>query len=387
VTVSRDSKSRILIFVRRAGRPSRLRAKVPIIFVTLFAAFMIPAFVSNVHAATCPPGNCQVQVGSNVPSVDGNIWVEIDNNTSNVVPLPQTFNFGYNSTHTITVLNATFTGASTAGHYVWKEWANYYGTTTPGTIVWTTSPTIRICPGNQCVPNGDIYNYTGTGGFTAVFDKQYKTSISFTDAIGGSLAPNPVSLTLQPQGNGSPITLTSYTNQYVSASNYTVSSAQWEGATIEPAVGSEMINLANGPATVTVSLQAYPETIQIVDMNNNPVSGANVTVSFVNGTGTSKNYITDHNGNVHLGDVPLPTGTGSFGVTVRYQNQEFGPYTPTVTGSSTVTLQIAASSSSPNTTTTAIVLLAIFGIALFMILLAIKVRKPAAPPQIGAANP
>lgn len=312
------------------------------------------------------------------------IWVEIDNNTSNRVPLPQTFSFSYNTTHTITVLNNTFTGSSTAGHYVWKEWANYYGTSSPGTVVWTTNQMVRVCPGNQCVPNGVIYNYTGTASLTAVFDKQYSATLSFTDASGNPLHPNPSSLTLAPQGGGTSVTINSYSGQYVSAQNYTVSSALWEGATIGPASGSELVNLANGPATATISLQAYPATIQIVDVNNNPVSGANVTVSFVNGTNISRSFISDRSGNVHLGDVPFP---GSFGVTVRYQNQAFGPYSSNVIGNPTVTLQISANSSpTTNTTTTAIVLLAIFGIAFFMILLAIKVRKPAAPPSIGAAN-
>jgi hypothetical protein len=285
-------------------------------------------------------------------------------------------NFAYGTNHTIAILNSnnTFTGQSTQGHYVWKEWDNYYGTAFQ--TKWTANTNLNIGPIH--------YNYTSSVGFTAVFDKQYSATLSFTDINGSPLSPNPASLTLVPKAGGASVTINSYSGQYVSGNNYTVQSAVWEGATVGPTVGNEFVNLANGPASATISLQAYPATVHIVDASNNPVSGANVTVTFVNGTSISRSFISDSSGNVHLGDVPFP---GSFGVLVHYQNQQFGPYSSSVVGSPIVTLQISASSSSPNTTTTAIVLLAIFGIALFMILLAIKVRRPAAPPQIGAANP
>lgn len=363
-----------------------------IMFLALLASLLVPIWIGHVYATSCPPGNCVIQINSNVPSSDGTIWIQIDNgtysaNTGNycqtnscMIPLPQgtppTLNFAYSTNHTLTVVNSnrTFTGQATQGHYVWKEWDNYYGTGFQ--TKWTANPSLNIGPVQ--------FNYTGSVGFTAVFDKQYATTLSFTDVNGSPLSPNPSSLTLLPKSGGTSLTINSYSGQYVSADNYTVQSATWEGATIGPAVGNEAVNLANGPTSSTISLQAYPATVHITDINNNAVSGANVTITFVNGTSTVRSFISDSNGNVHLGDVPYP---GSFGVMVHYQNQQFGPYSSSVVGSPIVTLQISASSSSPNTTTTAIVLLAIFGIALFMILLAIKVRKPVAPPQIGASNP
>ena len=369
-----------------------MKVKARIFFLTLLVLMIAPIWTGNVYASSCPPGSCSVQANSNVPPSDGTIWIQIDNgtysaNTGNycqtnscTVPLtqgsPPTFSFGYGTNHTLTVLNAntTFTGQTTQGHYVWKEWDNYYGTSFQ--TKWTANTHLNFGPVQ--------YNYTGTVGFTAVFDKQYATTLSFTDVNGSPLSPSPASLTLVPQTSGTPVTITGYSGQYVSANNYTVQSAVWEGATIGPATGNEFVNIANGPTSTTIALEAYPATIHITDINNNPVSGANVTVTFVNGTSTIRSYATDHNGDVHLGDVPFP---GSFGVIIHYQNQQFGPYSSSVVGAPIVTIQIAASSSSPNTTTTAIVLLAIFGIAFFMILLAIKVRKPAAPPQIGASNP
>lgn len=355
-----------------------MKARAPVIFLTLLASFLVPLMIGNVQAASCPPGNCQVTVNANVPSSDGTIYVEVDNNTSNVVALPQTFSFPYNTTHTLTVLNSTsFTGATTGGHYVWKDWANYYGTSVcPGNqCVWTSNPTVRICPGNQCVPNGIIYNYTGPAQLTAVFDKQFKTTISFTDIQGNPLTPAPTNLTLSGPTVGS-LTISTYSGQYVSADNYTVVSAYWEGTKISPTTNSETVNLANGPATTTISLQAYPATILIVDNNNNPVQGATVTITFVNSTSLS--YISNNKGMINLGDIP----GGSFGATVHYQNQAYGPYSLTAIGTPTNTIQVNGGST-PTSTTTAVVLLAIFGIAFFLILLAIKVRRPAAPPRIS----
>jgi hypothetical protein len=354
-----------------------VKARAPVILLILLASLLVPIMIGSVQAASCPPGNCQVSVNTNVPTSDGTIYVEVDNNTSNIVALPQTFSFPYNTTHTLTVLNSTsFTGASTGGHYVWKDWANYYGTNVcPGNqCVWTNNPTVRICPGNQCVPNGIIYNYTGPAQLTAVFDKQYKATLSFTDVQGNPLTPAPTNLTLQGPTVGSQ-TISTYSGQYLSADNYTVVGAYWEGVRINPTSTTETVNLANGPATTTISLQAYPATILIVDSNNNPVQGASVTITFANST--TLTYTSNSKGLVNLGDIP----GGSFHATANYQNQAYGPYSLTAIGNPTNTITVNAGSTT-TTTTTAIVLLAIFGIAFFLILLAIKVKRPAAPPRI-----
>jgi hypothetical protein len=363
-----------------------VKARAPVILLTLLASFLVPIMIGTVYATSGCTTGCQVTVSSNLPSSDGTIWIRIDNGTGTycssnqcTVSLPPasppTFTFANNTIHTITVLNGTFTGSSTGGHYVWKEWANYYGTTNP--FVWTTSQMLRIpIAGSN---GGILYNYTGTAGFTAVFDKQYAASLSFVDAKGNPLSPGPASVTLQGQTSGTSV-ITSYSGQYISADLYTVTSAHWEGADIPPTTTTQTIDLTNGPATVTIALKAYPATIQVIDNNNHPVLGANVTITFVNGTITSRSYMSDSSGNVHLGDIPYP---GSFGLTVRYQNQQYGPYSPDAATNSTYTVQVNAGSSTP-TTGTAIVLLVIFGIAFFLILLAIKVRKPPAPPKISA---
>ena len=354
-----------------------MKRRAPAIILALLASFLVPIMIGNVYASGCTTA-CQVTVNSNVPAADGTIWIKIDNGTGTycsgnpcTVALPQstppTFNFANNTIHTITVLNNTFTGPSTQGHYIWKEWANYYGTSSQ--TKWTSNTMIVIGP--------ILYNYTGTAGFTTVFDRQYPATLSFTDVKGNPLSPSPVSLTLQGRATGT-TTITGYSGQYVSADLYTVTSALWEGTSIL-ANSTETLDLTNGPATATISLRAYPATVLIVDNNNNPVSGANVTITFVNGTVTSKTYVSGSNGKVNLGDIPDP---GSYGVTVHYQNQVYGPYSVTQTNNPTYTIKVSASTPA-TTTTTAIVLLAIFGIAFFLILLAIRVRKPAAPPTIS----
>ncbi len=352
-----------------------MKARAPLILFALLASFLVPIMIGNVYATSGCTSGCQATVTSNVPASDGTIWVQIYNGTGPgcssspcTVPLnpnsPPTYTFANDTTLTIQVLNTTFTGQSTQGHYVWKEWANYYGTSSQ--FVRTASQTLII--------HQILYNYTGTAAFTAVFDKQYSATLSFTDVAGNPLNPAPTNLTLQGPTVGSEI-ISSYSGQYVSADNYTVISAYWEGTKISPTTNAETVNLANGPVTTTLSLRAYPATILIVDNNNNPVQGASVTVTF--GNSTTSTYTSDSKGLVNLGDVP----EGSFGATVHYQNQAYGPYSLTAVNNPTNTITVNGGTST-NTTTTAIVLLAIFGIAFFLVLLAIRVRKPAAPPRI-----
>lgn len=350
-----------------------MKGRAPVILLTLLASFLVPIMIGNVNASSCPPGNCQAAANSNVPSSDGIIWVEIDNNTSNVVSLPQTFSFLYNTTHTITVLNTTsFTGLSTGGHYVWKDWENYYGLSACGNrpCVWTTSPMLRITAGGA---NGILYNYTGTAGFTAVFDKQYPYTLSFNDASGNPLSPAPTSVVLSAQ-TGGPITITQYSG-FLNSNLYTVSQATWEGSTLGT-TSPVQIDLTAGSATKIVSLQAYSASVHVVDNNNNPISGANVTVTFINST--SRSFITNSKGNVQLGDVPR----GSYSLSVVYQNQQVTGLVENAMTSPTATVQLNVGSTPTSTTTSAIVLLTIFGLAFFLILLAIKVRKPPPPPSI-----
>jgi hypothetical protein len=358
-----------------------VKAKAPVIFITLLASILIPIFIGNAYATTGCISGCQVAVGSNVPSGDGTIWVKIYNGTgpgcsSNpcTVSVPQssppTFTFVNNTIATITVLNTTsFTGSSTGGHYVWKEWANYYGTVNQ--VIWTTNPTLRIPVAGTT--GGILYNYTGTAGFTAVFDKQFPYTLSFNDASGNPLSPPPASVSLAAQ-NGGTVIITQYSG-FLSSDLYTVTQATWEGTPLGT-TSPVQIDLTSGSSTKTVSLQAYPASVHVVDNNNNPISGANVTVTFVNST--SRSIITDVNGNVRLGDIPK----GSYSLSVVYQNQQVTGLLENAISNPTATVQLNVGSSATSSTTSAIVLLTIFGLAFFLILLAIKVRKPPPPPKI-----
>lgn len=360
-----------------------MKVRAPVIFFTLIASFLVPMLIGNVYATSGCISGCQVTVSSNVPSGDGTIWVQIDNGTGSycgsnpcTVPLPQgsppTFTFANNTIHTITVLssNTTFTGSSTGGHYVWKEWANYYGTPSP--IVWTTNPTLRIPTAGSS--NGILFNYTGTAGFTAIFDKQYPYTLSFVDASGNPLNPSPTTVSLSGQTSGA-TTITQYSG-FLSNDIYTVTGATWEGWPIGTTTTGQTLNLTNGPAAKTITLQAYPATVHVVDSNNNPIQGATVTITLINST--SRSIITDSKGNAPIGDIPQ----GAYTVSVTYQNQQTGSLSENAGTGQTATVQLNIGSSTTSTTTSAVVLLTIFGLAFFLILLAIKVRKPPPPPSI-----
>ena len=358
-----------------------MKARAPVILFTLLASFLIPILIGNVYATSGCNSGCQVVVSSNVTTADGTIWIQIDNGTGTycssnpcTVALPQgsppTFTFANNTIHTITVLNTTFTGPSTQGHYAWKEWANYYTTANP--IIWTTSQMLRIPTSGST--NGILYNYTGTAGFTAVFDKQFQYTLSFNDASGNPLSPLPTSVTLSARNSGGTTTIIQYTG-FLSNDVYTVTGASWEGWTIGT-TSPAALNLTAGPATKTVSLQAYPATVHVVDNNNNPISGASVTVTLVNQT--SRSIITDSKGNAKIGEIPQ----GSYVVSVSYQSQQIGPLQENAISNPTTTVQMNVGSTPTSTTTSAVVLLTIFGLAFFLILLAIKVRKPPPPPTI-----
>jgi len=365
-----------------------VKARAPVILITILASFLVPILIGNVYATSGCVTGCQVAVTSNVSSGDGTIWIEIDNNTSTAntgfycgshtcrVPLPQaSLTFANNTAVTIRVLNSSFTGASTGGHYVWKDWANYYGTTAcPGNqCVWTTGQMLVIPPPPSS--NGIIYNYTGTAGFTAVFDKQFAYTLSFNDASDNPLSPAPTSVSLFAQTSGTTSTITQYSG-FLSNDIYTVTGVNWEGWTIGTTTTGQTFDLSSGPATKAFSLQAYPATVHVVDNNNNPISGANVTVTLVNAT--SRSIITDSKGNASIGEIPQ----GSYQLKVVYQNQQIGPLSESAITNPTATVQLNIGSTAASTTTSAIVLLTIFGLAFFLILLAIKVRKPPPPPTI-----
>ena len=220
--------------------------------------------------------------------------------------------------------------------------------------------------------NQMLFNYTGPASFVAQFDKQFQLTLKFTDQSGQTIN-SPALVTLQ--SGTSTTTLSSYTNQWVNSNIWTVSGATWEGFS-GPVSGSQTIDLTNGSVTKTIPLLAYPATMLIVDKSNNPISGVKVVVTFANST--SSTFTTDSKGTVNLGHIPQ----GSFSAQVFYQNQSEGTWSVNAISTPTYTIQLNVGGSVTSTTVSAVVLLTIFGIAFFLVLLAIKVRRPAPPPTI-----
>ncbi len=295
-----------------------------------------------------------------MPAADGTVFVELDNNTGSIYPLPHTFSFANDSRHTLTVLNTTLSSSSGA-RYVWNEW-------THSSLQWT--PTLMMQTPFM------LFNYTGSsdaGAFTARFDKQFQYTLTFKDAAGQPLAPDPTSVVLS--SSASTITTSTYSGQWLSATAWTVTSATWEGyqgALLAPVP----LDLTSASASVAVTVSAYSASIKVVDKLNNPIPGASVTVTFANTT--SRMFTTDSQGTVQLGHIPV----GPYSAHVSYQGQDQGTWSEdaSVASVSTVTLNVGGTSSAP--VVSAIVLLTIFGVALFLILLAIKVRKSPPPPTI-----
>ncbi len=321
-----------------------------------------PPLIGIAHASGCLT-NCLLNATTSVPISEGTIFVEQDNNsglppsnnsTGLIHVLPHLFQFANNTVHTITVLNLTLSVPSTGARYVWKQWYDF----TP----WTSSPTLRTNP--------MLYNYTGAASFVAQFDKQFKLSLSYADP-SGQIISAPSSLTLTRAGSTTTLTNSS---QWISANLWSISGATWEGFP-SPVLSPQTIDMRNGPLTTTIQLPAYPETLVIVDTNGNPIAGARVTVTFANSTSTS--FTSDSKGNVNLGHIP----EGSFTARVTYQGVD-KTFSFTAVNTPTNTIQLNIGSPVTSTTVSAVVLLTIFGIAFFLVLLAIKVRRPAPPPTI-----
>jgi len=228
-----------------------------------------------------------------------------------------------------------------------------------------------------------LYNYTGPsdgGAYTAKFDKQFQYTLTFKDAAGQPLVPSSTSVELS--STGSSVTTSAYSGQWLAAFSWTVTSATWEGyqgALLAPVP----LDLTSASASVFVGMSAYPASVKVVDKLNNPIQGASVTITFANVT--SRTFTTDGQGTVQLGNIPGDSYSAPYSVHVVYQGQDQGApwsvYASSTSPVSTITLNLGGASPAP--VVSAIVLLTIFGVALFLILLAIKLqRHPSPPPKI-----
>src|SRR6266581_1383533 len=261
---------------------------------------LVPIFLVNVHATSGCITTCQLKADTTVPAADGTVYVELDNNTGLVYPLPHTFSFANDSQHTLTVLNTTLSAPSGA-RYVWNEWIH-------SSLPWT--PTLMMRTPIM------LFNYTGSsdgGPYTAKFDKQFQYTLTFKDAAGQPLAPNPTSVVLS--SSGSTITTSAYSGQWLSATSWTVTSVTWEGYP-EALLAPVVFDLTSASKSVVVAVKAYSASVKVVDKLNNPIQGASVTITFANTT--SGMFTTDSQGTIRLGDIPV----GPYSAHVSYQGQD-----------------------------------------------------------------
>jgi len=102
-----------------------------------------------------------------------------------------------------------------------------------------------------------------------------------------------------------------------------------------------------------------------------------IAVTFANGTSTT--LTSDSQGTVNLGRIPI----GSYTIDITYQNRDWGSYSIDASAQPVDTVQLGIGGGTSAPVVSAVVLLTIFGLALFLIVLAVRVRKPPPPPMIG----
>jgi hypothetical protein len=279
--------------------------------------------------------------------------VRLDNTT--YFTLPHTFSFPNGTSHSIEVLNITLNGPS-GSRYVWKQWTQASSPSQPNAM-------LRIA---------FLANYTGSNAWIAQLDKQFQMTLTFTDVSGQPVnAPSYLIL----QNGASSLNLTSYSSLWTSAVVWSVIDAKWEG--IKGSVSaSQTVDITTSSGVRSIQLKAYPSTIKVVDTGNSPLVGVKVVVTFSNST--SKTLTTDSQGIAQLGRVP----SGNYVAQLTYQNQDMGKWTADASTTPNNTIQLNVGSPATSSQVSAIVLLTIFGIAFFLVLLAIKVRKSPPPPKI-----
>ena len=322
----------------------------------ILSSMLVPLLITSVQAVGCSP-NCSFETDTNVPAGEASVWVRLDG--SSYYNLNHTFSFGNYTTHTIEVMNTTLYAPSTGARYVFKQWSH-------NGINWASTP---MLDGNPFPILAD-YTSSQNGPFVAEFDKQFQATLSFTDPSGQPVSL-PSSISLQ---GPSTITLFSYSSQWLSAKLWTVTDATWQSMP-GTVYGSPTVDMQNGPSTVQIPLKAYSATVKVVDRSNNPIAGASLSVTLANAT--SLTFTTDSQGEARMGHIPL----GSYAVHVVYQNQDLS-YAADASRDATFTITLNVGGGVNTPLVSSLVLLIIFGVALFMILLAIKVRKPPLPPAI-----
>jgi hypothetical protein len=344
--------------------PNVLRAKALLVFMTLIVSSLLGTLlVTNVQAAGCSP-NCDFETNTNVPASEGTVHVKIDGAGS--FTLNQTFTFTNNTSHTIEVIETLISSPSGA-RYVFKQWSH-------NGSPWSPSPTLS---GNPLDPIVADFVTGGNGPFVAEFEKQFQASFSFTDPLGQAIS-RPSSITLQgPRTVSIPNNSSAFQNLWYAASVWTVTDATWQSMP-DMVDGTQTVDLTSGPVSRQIRLRAYTATVKVVDRLNNPISGVSLFVRLTNQTSTELPFTTDAQGLAQLGYIPL----GSYTVRVVFQNQDMGSWVveASQTPVNTISLNVGGTTSGP--IISAVVLLTIFGVAMFLLLLAVKVRKPPLPPTI-----
>jgi len=185
---------------------------------------------------------------------------------------------------------------STAG-----TWGLVNGTTRQRLVSFTingqTGNTTQVTPGSFSTPTITIDSAKQV---TFVSGTQYLVAFLFTDSSGTvPISPESFTITL----NGVQQTLSAPKYWFDSETNLNVTSITWEGVEVQP-VGTSGLRLT-GPATVNVRTEVYQASLKVTDLFGFPVSGAKVSLTFLNKTSTTVS--TAGNGIALLGLLPAGT--------------------------------------------------------------------------------
>jgi hypothetical protein len=185
---------------------------------------------------------------------------------------------------------------STAG-----TWGLINGTTRQRLVSFTvngqTSNITQVAPGSFSTPTITIDSAEQV---TFASGTQCLVTFLFTDSSGAvPISPESFTITL----NGVQQTSSASKDWFDSGTNLNVTSITWGGVEVAP-VGTSGLRLT-GPATVNVRMDVYQASLKVTDLLGLPVSGAKVSLSFLNKT--SITVSTAGNGMALLGLLPAGT--------------------------------------------------------------------------------
>jgi len=262
-------------------------AIVPITNTSEFLATFLMTGTHTLHvllgtsAKSCPPGGCPnsttyaVTIQSNADQPSG-AWVD-----GAYYPKPVTFAWEAGSVHNITAAEGVQQASMRTSFSHWSGLSD------------SQSRSIELTANES-------------GRISADYSEQDLVRFAFTDASGGALIPDSVTLSGAAGNEQVASNMTAWVDQGV---NYVVRTATWMGWNV--ITSNDSTFSVSYPSTLTFLTDVYPQTVKVTDAYGLPVQGAGVNVTALNGY--SMSLVTDGQGTAVF-RVP----EGLFSATISY---------------------------------------------------------------------